>query len=60
MTQRNFRKDQPERFAQTVRACCGLRCEYPRCPPLCVRSFEVEKAINAWETLPVNGEIDQT
>jgi len=50
--QHNYRKEQPERFAQAVRACCSLSCRFPNCPPLCVKSFEVEKAINAWETLP--------
>jgi hypothetical protein len=58
--QHNYRKEQPERFAQAVKACCGLICEFPRCRPLCTTSFEVEKAINAWETLPApaqtNGE----
>lgn len=52
-----YRKDQPERFANAVKACCGLTCSYPNCTPLCIRPFEVEKAINAWETLPLpNGE----
>lgn len=55
--QPNYRRDQPERFATTVRACCGLSCEYPMCTQICTRPFEVEKAINAWETLPIpNGE----
>ena len=49
--QHNYRQEQPERFAQAVRACCGIVCDYPACG--CTGTpWEIEKAIHAWETLP--------
>jgi hypothetical protein len=49
MTNPDCKKDQPERFASTVRAVCGWsECPYPDCP--CGGSaMDAERAINAWE-----------
>lgn len=48
--QNDYKREQPERFARTVQAMCGLACNYPACR--CTGTpYEVEKAINAWETL---------
>lgn len=52
--QRDYPKEQPERFARAVRALCGSECPYPKCT---CQTEQIAEAINAWEALPVpNGD----